>query len=253
MTSRQPSTADGHSVPRPKRELVALGPMAQLRAGRLGRRIPQLVLGLVLYGVSMALLIRGALGVMPWDVLHQGAERHIPLSFGQIVIVISLGVLLLWIPLRQSPGLGTVLNAVLIGIVVDPVLSWIHEPSGWAAKIGLMTAGLLLNGLATAMYIGAQLGPGPRDGLMTGLARRTGRSIRLVRTAIEVVVVGFGWLLGGVFGLGTIAYALLIGPITQALLPFFTVELATTSADGATAPTPTSADDLDPEGQSEGH
>lgn len=217
MTRPAPETA--------RRELLALGPVAQLRAGRLGRRVPQLVLGLVLYGVSMALLVRGALGVMPWDVLHQGLERHIPLTFGQIVIVTSLAVLMLWIPLRQPPGLGTVLNAVVIGLVVDPVLAWIDEPTSPTARIALLAAGLLLNGVATAMYIGAQLGPGPRDGLMTGLARCTGRSIRLVRTVIEVVVVALGWALGGVFGIGTIAYALLIGPLTQALLPLFIVEL----------------------------
>lgn len=208
-----------------RRELQQLGPLAQLRAGRLGRRIPQLVLGLVLYGVSMALLVRGALGVMPWDVLHQGVSRHVPLTFGQIVIATSLAVLLLWIPLRQPPGLGTVLNAVLIGLVVDPVLSWVDEPGSLLAKILLMAAGLFLNGVATAMYIGAQLGPGPRDGLMTGLARRTGHSIRLVRTGIEVAVVAVGWLLGGVLGIATIAYAVLIGPLTQWLLPAFTVEL----------------------------
>lgn len=211
--------------PRLRRELQYLGPVAQLRAGRLGRRIPQLVLGLVLYGTSMALLVRGALGVMPWDVLHQGLSRHIPLTFGQVVIVTSMAVLLLWVPLRQPPGLGTILNAVVIGLVVDPVLAWLDEPTGLLPRIALMTAGIVLNAAATAMYIGAQLGPGPRDGLMTGLAKSSGRSIRLVRTVIEVAVVALGWLLGGVVGLGTVAYALLIGPLTQAMLPAFIVEL----------------------------
>lgn len=211
--------------PRLRRELQYLGPLAQLRAGRLGRRIPQLVLGLVLYGTSMALLVRGALGVMPWDVLHQGLSRHIPLTFGQVVIVTSMAVLLLWVPLRQPPGLGTILNAVVIGLVVDPALAWLDEPTGLLPRIALMTAGIVLNAAATAMYIGAQLGPGPRDGLMTGLAKSTGRSIRLVRTVIEVAVVALGWLLGGVVGLGTVAYALLIGPLTQAMLPAFIVEL----------------------------
>lgn len=202
-----------------------MGPMAQLRAGRLGRRVPQLVVGLVLYGVSMALLVRSTLGVLPWDVLHQGVAGHIPLTFGQVIIITSLAVLLLWIPLRQPPGLGTVLNAVLIGLVVDPVLVWLQEPGGLLVKIALMAAGIFLNAVATAMYIGAQLGPGPRDGLMTGLAERTGRSIRLVRTVIEVAVVVIGWLLGGVLGVATVAYALLIGPLTQAMLPAFIVEL----------------------------
>ncbi|QFG67883.1 YczE/YyaS/YitT family protein [Ornithinimicrobium pratense] len=207
----------------PRRQLQALGPLEQLRAGRLGLRIPQLVLGLVLYGVSMALLIRGALGVMPWDVLHQGLARHVPLTFGQVVILTSVAVLLIWVPLRQSPGLGTVANAVLVGLVVDPVLSWVDPPEGWLPRIGLMTAGIMLNALATAMYIGAQLGPGPRDGLMTGLARTTGRSIRLVRTLIEVGVVVVGFVLGGVLGLGTVLYALFIGPLTQLLLPWLVV------------------------------
>lgn len=211
--------------PAPNRDLVALGPVAQIRAGRLARRIPQLFLGLVLYGVSMALLVRGALGVLPWDVLHQGLALHLPLSFGQVIIVTSLVVLLLWLPLRQPPGLGTVANAVVIGLVVDPVLLWLDEPSGLLPRIALAAAGIVLNGVATAMYIGAQLGPGPRDGLMTGLAQRTGRSIRLVRTILEAVAVAAGWLLGGVLGVATIAYALLIGPLTQAMLPAFVVDL----------------------------
>lgn len=209
----------------PRRQLTALGPIAQLRAGRLGRRIPQLLLGLVLYGLSMALLIEGTLGVMPWDVLHQGVARHVPLSFGQVVIAVSVVVLLLWIPIRQAPGLGTIANAVLIGLVVDPALALLPTPDALGGRVGFMLAGLLLNGLATAMYIGAQLGPGPRDGLMTGLARRTEWSIRLVRTLIEVAVVLVGWALGGVLGVATIAYALLIGPLTQAMLPWFVVPL----------------------------
>lgn len=209
----------------PARQLTTLGPLAQLRAGRLARRLPQLVLGLVLYGVSMVLLIRATLGVMPWDVLHQGLAEHLPWSFGTVVIATSVAVLLLWIPIRQMPGLGTLLNAVLIGVVVDIVLPWVPEMESWVARGGLMVAGLVLNAVATAMYIGSQFGPGARDGLMTGFARTTGLSIRLVRTIIEIVVVAVGWLLGGVFGLGTVLYALLIGPLTQAMLPWFTVEL----------------------------
>lgn len=209
-------------------ELTTLGPVAQLRAGRLGRRLPQLVLGLVLYGVSMVLLIRAMLGVMPWDVLHQGIAEHVPWSFGTVVIATSVAVLLLWIPIRQMPGLGTLLNAVLIGIVVDLLLPWVPEMEGWAARGGMMVAGLVLNGMATAMYIGSQFGPGARDGLMTGFARTTGLSLRLVRTIIEIVVVVVGWLLGGVFGVGTVLYALGIGPLTQAMLPWFTVELSET-------------------------
>lgn len=209
----------------PGRQLTTLGPLAQLRAGRLGRRLPQLVLGLVLYGVSMVLLIRATLGVMPWDVLHQGIAEHVPWSFGTVVIATSVAVLLLWIPIRQMPGLGTILNAVLIGVVVDLVLPWVPEAQGWPARGGLMVAGLLLNGLATAMYIGSQFGPGARDGLMTGFARTTGLSLRLVRTVIEVVVVAVGWLLGGVVGIGTLLYAVAIGPLAQLMLPWFTVAL----------------------------
>jgi len=173
----------------------------------------------------MGLLVRGTLGVMPWDVLHQGLAEHIPLTFGQIVIIASVVVLLLWVPLRQPPGLGTLLNAVVIGLVVDPVLLWVSEPEGLLPRIGLMTAGIVLNGIATAMYIGAQLGPGPRDGLMTGVAKQTGWSLRGVRTGIEVAVVAAGWVLGGVVGLATVAYAVLIGPLAQAMLPTFVVEL----------------------------
>ncbi|WP_161964963.1 YczE/YyaS/YitT family protein [Ornithinimicrobium cerasi] len=216
----------------PRRQLTGHGPLQQLRAGRLGRRLPQLVVGLVLYAVSMALLVRGTLGVMPWDVLHQGVARHVPLTFGQVVIAVSVVVLLLWIPIRQAPGLGTVANAVLIGVVVDPAIALIPAVDGLAPRLLLVVAGLLLNGMATAMYIGAQLGPGPRDGLMTGLARRTGRSIRLVRTSLEVAVVLVGWALGGVLGLATVAYALVIGPITQAMLPWFVVPLEPVSGSG---------------------
>jgi uncharacterized membrane protein YczE len=209
----------------PRRQLHELGPVAQLRAGRLWWRVPQLLLGLVLYGVSMAMLVRATLGVMPWDVLHQGVARHVPLTFGQVVIGVSVAVLLLWIPLRQPPGLGTVANTVVIGLVVDPALAWLAAPESWAGRTGLMLAGLVLNGVATALYIGAQLGPGARDGLMTGLARRTGWSLRLVRTGIEVAVVLLGWALGGVLGVATVLYALLIGPLTQAFLPWTVVPL----------------------------
>lgn len=206
--------------------LAALGPVAQLRAGRLGRRVGQLLAGLTLYGVSMGLLIRSGLGQMPWDVLHYGLALHLPLTIGQVVIATSFAVLLLWIPLRQAPGLGTVLNAVLIGVALDATLAVLDPPSSWVLRVSLMLAGVLLNGVATAAYIGAQLGPGPRDGLMTGWVRRTGLSVRLVRTTLEVIVVALGWLLGGVVGLGTLLYAVAIGPLTQRLLPHLTLPLS---------------------------
>ena len=183
-----------------------------------GRRLPQLFCGLALYAVSMAMQIRSGLGLNPWDVLHEGLTRQTPLSFGVITAITGAVVLLLWIPLRQRPGIGTVANVVVIAAVVDVAL---------AARIALLVGGVVLNGVATAAYVGARLGPGPRDGLMTGLSARTGRSVRLVRTCIEVAVLGCGWLLGGTVGVGTVLYALAIGPLTQAFLPFFAVRTRT--------------------------
>jgi uncharacterized membrane protein YczE len=206
--------------------LTDLGPVAQLRAGRLGRRLTQLYAGLVLYGVSLALMVRGDLGLAPWDVLHSGFIRHVPITLGQAVVLFSFLVLLLWIPLRETPGLGTISNAVVVGLAADATLALLEAPEAWAWRIGLMVAGVALNGLATAMYIGAQLGRGPRDGLMTGLARRTGGSLRLIRTGLEVTVVAVGLLLGGALGVGTVLYALAIGPLTQLMLPGWTVPVS---------------------------
>lgn len=205
--------------------LAALTPTEQLRAGRMPRRVIQLFVGLTLYGISMAFFAHSGLGMLPWDVFHFGITRHIPLSFGTVVVVVSLLTLLLWIPLRQYPGLGTLANALWIGVVLDATLAVLPSPGHLPGEVALLLAGLLVNGIATALYIGAQLGPGPRDGLMTGLAARTGGSLRVVRTGIEVVVVAFGWLLGGVFGVGTVLYALAIGPLVQWLLPPCIVEL----------------------------
>jgi uncharacterized membrane protein YczE len=205
--------------------LVQLGPIAQLRAGRLSRRLVQLLVGLVLYGVSVSMLLRGGLGVAPWDVLTSGFIRHVPISFGQAIIVLSFIVVLLWIPLRETPGIGTVANAFLVGLSADVTLALLDTPDSLFLRTALMVGGVLLCGLATAVYIGAQLGRGPRDGLMTGLARRTGWSLRLVRTGLEVTVVVVGVALGGQLGLGTVVFALTIGPIAQALLPYFLVEV----------------------------
>jgi len=187
------------------------------------RRLPQLLVGLALYGTSMALQIRGTLGLNPWDVLHEGLAAQTPLSFGVVTAVTGAAVLLLWIPLRQRPGVGTVANVVVIAVSVDVALALIPEPSELWARVAMLVGGIVLNGVATAAYVGARLGPGPRDGLMTGLAARTGWSIRLVRTGIEIVVLGAGWLLGGTVGVGTLGYALAIGPLTQAFLPFLVV------------------------------
>jgi uncharacterized membrane protein YczE len=187
------------------------------------RRLAQLLGGLALYGFSMALQIRATLGLNPWDVLHEGLSRQTPLSFGLVTAVTGAAVLLLWIPLRQRPGIGTVANVLVIAVTVDVGLALLPAPDGMAARIAFMVGGVVLNGVASAAYIGARLGPGPRDGLMTGLAVRTGRSIRLVRTGIEVTVLAVGWLLGGTVGVGTVLYALAIGPLTQAFLPFLVV------------------------------
>ena len=187
------------------------------------RRLPQLFGGLVLYGTSMAMQLRATLGLDPWDVFHQGVARHLPVSFGTVVAITGVAVLLLWIPLRQRPGIGTIANVIVIAVSVDVALALIAEPTGLPARIALLVAGIVLNGVASAAYIGARLGPGPRDGLMTGLAARTGWSIRLVRTGIELTVLATGWLLGGTVGVGTVIYALAIGPLTQAFLPWFAV------------------------------
>jgi uncharacterized membrane protein YczE len=213
------------------RELALLGPVAQLRAGRLPRRLTQLAGGLVLYGVTLAMMIRATLGNAPWDVLHQGMAIHLPISIGTAVIVMSVVVLLFWIPLRELPGLGTVANAILVGLTTDAALMLIHAPEGLPERSLLMVGGVVGNALATALYLGSQFGPGPRDGLMTGLHRRTGVSIRLVRTSLEVLVVVIGWLLGGVVGLGTVLYAIAIGPLVQLLLPLCIVELDPPAAD----------------------
>lgn len=189
----------------------------------LARRLVQLYTGLVLYGFSMALMIKAALGLDPWDVLHQGLTQHIPLTFGQVTIVVGALVLLAWIPLRQRPGLGTVSNVIVIGLAVDASLALLPAPEALPLRVALMLSGVFLNGVAGAAYIGARFGPGPRDGLMTGLVARTGRSIRLVRTSIELTVLAAGFLLGGTVGVGTIVYALSIGPIVHTLLPILTV------------------------------
>jgi uncharacterized membrane protein YczE len=194
------------------------------------RRLVQLYGGLVLYGLSMALLVRSGLGVMPWDVLHQGLARQLGWSLGVVTIVVGALVLLAWIPLRERPGLGTVSNVVVIGLALDAALAVLPEPTSLPLRIALVPTGILLNAVATAAYIGVRLGPGPRDGLMTGLVRRTGRSVRLVRTSIEVAVVALGWLLGGTLGVATVLYALAIGPLVHALLPRLSVDLPATEA-----------------------
>jgi uncharacterized membrane protein YczE len=183
-------------------------------------RLVQLFLGLALYGLSSSLLVLARLGLDPWDVFHQGLARHSGLAIGTWSILVGLVVLLLWIPLRQLPGIGTVANVVMIGGTMDIVLSLVHSPNSLLWRIVCLLAGVGLNGVATGAYIGAGLGPGPRDGLMTGLAAR-GHSIRVVRTGIEIAVLVTGWLLGGTVGVGTVLYAVSIGPLAHVFVPFF--------------------------------
>ena len=197
------------------------------------RRITQLLIGLAMYGISLAMFIRAGLGLDPWDVFHQGLAVKTGFSIGVVVIAVSFLVLLLWIPLRQMPGVGTIANAILVGLFADLGLWLIPEFSHLGGQIALLAGAVLLNGIASACYIGARLGPGARDGLMTGLVRRTGWSVRLVRTGIEVVVLVVGVLLGGSVGVATVVYALAIGPIVQVLLPKFMVP----EQPKATAPT----------------
>lgn len=192
----------------------------------LGRRLPQLAVGLTLYGVSMALMLRSGLGLDPWDVFHQGLQRVLGLTVGAWVTICGALVLLLWIPLRQRPGVGTVANVLMIGAAMDLTLGLVGGPHGLPGRVALMAAAVVLNGAASGLYIGARLGPGPRDGLMTGLHRRTGRSLRLIRTGIELTVLAAGLLLGGTAGVGTVVYALLIGPLVQLFLPWCTVPTA---------------------------
>ena len=205
--------------------LANLTPLQQLRAPRLPRRLTQLLVGLVLYGVSLAMVLESHLGLSPWDVLHDGVAKRLPLSFGMVVILVGLVVLLLWWPLREMPGLGTVANVLVVGVAIDASLLVLEQPASWGGRTALLVGGVVLNGLAGAMYIGAQLGPGARDGLMTGLVRVTGLSVRVVRTTIEAVVLAVGFLLGGTVGVGTVVYAVAIGPLVHLFLPLCIVPL----------------------------
>ncbi|WP_432137578.1 MULTISPECIES: YczE/YyaS/YitT family protein [unclassified Streptomyces] len=193
---------------------------------RLGRRLVRLYAGLALYGASTALLVEAGLGLEPWNVLHQGLAERTGLTIGVVSIVVGAVVLLLWIPLRQRPGLGTISNVFVVGLSMDGTLALLPDARSLALRVPLLVAGIVLNGVATGLYIAAAFGAGPRDGLMTGLHRRTGRSIRLMRTAVEVVVVATGFLLGGTIGVGTVLYAVSIGPLAQFFLRLFAAPAA---------------------------
>lgn len=187
----------------------------------LALRLVQLMLGLCLFGLGAALMVRANLGLDPWNVFHQGVAGLTPLSLGTITILSGVVVMVLWIPLRQRPGFGTIANIFVIGLSMDLFLALIPEAQSLIGRGGFMVSGLLLTGLGSAAYIGAGMGTGPRDGLMIGLNRRFGWSIRVSRMLVELVVLAAGWMLGGVVGIGTVAFAVLIGPIVQFFLPLF--------------------------------
>jgi uncharacterized membrane protein YczE len=189
----------------------------------LPRRLAQLSLGLFLFGFSTALMLRAGLGLNPWDIFHQGLADRLGWSIGSVIVAVGAVVLLLWIPLRERPGLGTIANMLFVGLAANWSLSILPEAQGLPLQIGFLISGIVLQGVAAGTYIGAGLGPGPRDGLMTGLVARTGWSIRTVRSGIEVLVVAVGSLLGGTVGIGTLLYAAAIGPLVQIFLPLFTV------------------------------
>jgi uncharacterized membrane protein YczE len=191
------------------------------------RAYAQLLVGLALFGVSVALLVRSGLGLDSWDVLHQGIAQRTGLSIGVVVIAVSVLVLALWIPLRQRPGIGTIANAALVGLFVDATLDVLPAPRQLAVRVAFLVAAIVTNGVATGLYVGAGLGPGARDGLMTGLAAR-GYSMRWARTVIEVVVLLIGWALGGTVGVGTLLFAVTIGPLAQFFIRRFTISGTTT-------------------------
>lgn len=198
-------------------------PPAPSRALLWTRRGVQLLVGLFLYGFGIALMLRANLGVAPWDVLGQGLAVQTGIPFGIVVIFVGAVVLLLWIPLRQKPGVGTVLNVLLVGPSAQVGLAVVPDQTNLVLQILVLAAGIVMIAIATGLYVGARLGPGPRDGLMTGLHARTGRPIWVVRTAIEVTVLILGVVLGGQLGLGTLAFALLIGPLVNVALPLLRV------------------------------
>jgi uncharacterized membrane protein YczE len=195
-----------------------------LRGPRMGRRFVQLVAGLVLFGVGIGLMLRSGLGVPPWDVLHQGLAVRIGLTVGFWSVIVSVAVLMLWIPLKERFGVGTLLNAVIIGLTIDVTALVVPEAVNPVVAWVMLVVGVVTIALASGMYIGARLGPGPRDGLMTGIARR-GPSIRLTRWLIEITVLALGWMLGGTFGVGTVVFAFAIGPLVQWFLPRWDVSV----------------------------
>ncbi len=193
-----------------------------IRGNDLTHRFIQLMTGLILFGFGIGLMLESGLGVPPWDVLHQGLAVQFGSTVGIMSIIVSVGVLLIWLPLRERFGIGTLLNAVVIGVMIDVSVAVLPTADGVAAWL-MLVGGIGLIGIATGMYIGANMGPGPRDGLMTAISRR-GISIRVTRWGLEIVVLVAGWLMGGTFGIGTVAFALGIGPIVHVTLPRWTID-----------------------------
>ncbi|MGK5640824.1 YczE/YyaS/YitT family protein [Streptomyces sp. URMC 126] len=226
------------SAPAPKPVPAPPAP-ARATAAAVAGRLVRLYAGLALYGASAGLQLRAGLGLSPWDVLNQGVARHAGISIGAASILIGALVLLLWIPLRQRPGLGTVSNVLVIGLALDATLTLVPVQHSLWTRIPLLAFAVVLCGLATGLYISARFGPGPRDGLMTGLHRTTGRSVRLVRTCIEVAVLATGFALGGSMGAGTVLFAVTIGPLAQFFLRLFgSAPAAPTAVPAAEAATP---------------
>ncbi len=216
-------------APAPAARPPRMNAFAQLRAGRTGRRVPQLLLGLAGYGGAVMVLVESGLGTASWSVLTDGTAKSLGISFGWATNLISLLVLLAWIPLRELPGLGTVLNVAIVGFAADATAAVLPTPQGTAAALAYLALGLVALAFFDALYLGAQYGSGPRDGIMTGLVRLTRLPVAAVRTGIEVSVAGLGWLLGGTLGLGTVLVALSTGPLVGWFLPRLTVRLAAPS------------------------
>ena len=203
-----------------RRRLARRFRLGGYRPGVSSRRLVQLFVGLALFGFGSGLMVQSDLGNPPWDVFHEGISLVTPLSLGISPIATSFAVLLLWIPLRERPGPGTLANAVLVGVFIDLTVLAVDTPEPIAGRIGLMLVGVVLVGIGSGLYIGVRLGPGPRDGLMTGLAKR-GISLRVARTGVEATALVVGWILGGTVGIGTLVFALGIGPLVQVFLPRF--------------------------------
>ncbi|WP_344883672.1 membrane protein YczE [Zhihengliuella alba] len=210
---------------RPRARLVPMTPLQQLRAPRKPLRLLNLAVGIVVLGAGVGLFVRAGLGLSPWDVLHQGLSRLLPISFGTVIVLLGLLILLLWIPLRQWPGLGTLVNTFAVGPIADLTITLLPPIHGLAWQAGAMALATVLAAVGTTVYIGAQFGGGPRDGLMTGLHFRTGLSVRAIRTIMELTALAVGWLLGGVVGLGTVVFALSIGPLCQLFFRWTVVDV----------------------------